>query len=179
MISKYGVKCYSKTTKFRQQCREKSLEKYGVENPSQCPEIRRKQQQRYLYNGINFDSAPEVALYIWLKDHQIQFEYQPDVFFDYEFKGRKFRYFPDFKVEDQLIELKGDHFFSKDGKMVCPYRQKSWSDEKYLEECEKYEAKHQCMILNNVQIWTSEKYSLYLQYVKSKYGNDFLPSLKK
>nr|DAH74081.1 MAG TPA: fusion of the LIM interacting domain, fusion protein, LMO [Caudoviricetes sp.] len=41
-----------------------------------------------------------------------------------------------------MIELKGDHFFSKDGKMICPYRNKSWSDEKYQEECAKYENKH-------------------------------------
>lgn len=179
MISKYGVKCYSKTTKFRQQYRKKSLEKYGVENPSQCPKIRRKQQQRYLYDDIGFDSAPEVALYIWLRDHQIQFEYQPNISFEYEFNGRKFRYFPDFKIGDQLIEIKGDHFFSEDGKMICPYRKKSWSDEEYQEECLKYETKHQCMLTNGIQIWTSKNYDFYLQYVKVTYGSNFFQSLKR
>ena len=179
MLSKYGVISYTKTAEYKSQYRQKSLEKYGVEYPSQCQEIRRKQQSRYLYDNVYFDSAPEIALYIWLKDHKIQFEYQPNISFEYEFKRRKFKYFPDFKIKDQLIELKGDHFFSKDGKMICPYRNKSWSDEKYQEECAKYENKHQCMLVNNVQIWTSEKYNFYLQYIRNIYGHDFLQSLKQ
>lgn len=36
--------------------------------------------------------------------------------------------------------------------MINPYRNKNWSDERYNWECEKYEAKHQCMITNNVII---------------------------
>ena len=61
--------------------------------------------------------------------------------FDYVFNGKAHKYFSDFKVGDKLYEIKGDHFF-KDGKMVCPYRDMSWSDEQYLLECSKYEAKH-------------------------------------
>ena len=36
--------------------------------------------------------------------------------------------------------------------MFNPYRNKNWSDERYARECMKYEAKHQCMLKNNVII---------------------------
>ena len=32
-----------------------------------------------------FDSAPEIAFYIWLKDMRIEFTYSPDVEIWYEF----------------------------------------------------------------------------------------------
>jgi hypothetical protein len=30
---------------------------------------------KYMYDSIKFDSAPELAFYIWLKDNNIEFEY--------------------------------------------------------------------------------------------------------
>ena len=67
---------------------------------------------------------------------------------------------PDFRVGDQYFDLKGDHFF-KNGKMINPFRDKSWTDEQYAIECEKYEAKHQCMLKNNVIILTSGIYQFF------------------
>jgi hypothetical protein len=93
------------------------------------------------------------------------------------FEGKTHKYFPDFKVGTVLYEIKGDHFF-RDGKMVCPYRDKKWSDEQYLLECAKYEAKHQCMLKNNVVILTSKDYEKYIIYVESTYGKDFLKQFK-
>ena len=178
-IDRYGVPFPQTLQEFKDKTRITVNDLYGVDFPLQNHEIFVKSRSKYSYIDIHFDSAPEVALYIWLRDHQIQFEYQPDISFEYEFNGRKFRYFPDFKIGSQLVEIKGDHFFSEDGKMICPYRKKSWSDEKYQEECAKYEAKHQCMLANGIQIWTSKKYDFYLQYVKSTYGSNFLQSLKQ
>ena len=150
---------------------------YGVEYTMQSKEIFDKAHYRYLFDSKSFDSAPEIAFYIYLKDNNMQFEYQPDVSFDYSFNGKVHRYFPDFKVEDKLYEIKGDHFF-KDSKMVCPYRDKSWTDEQYLLECARYEAKHQCMLVNNVIILTSKDYRKYIDYVENAYGKDFLKQFK-
>lgn len=36
--------------------------------------------------------------------------------------------------------------------MFCPYRESDWTNEKYDWMCGLYEAKHQCMIDNNVTI---------------------------
>ena len=81
---------------------------------------------------MSFDSAPEVAFYIWLEDVKgilgIDFEHSPHVSFEYVHNGKKHIYMPDFRVGDQFFELKGDHFF-RDGKIVNPYRDKSWTDE--------------------------------------------------
>ena len=53
---------------------------------------------------------PELAYYIWLKDNNIQFEYQPNKVFFYEFKGQTCRYEPDFFVDGEYVELKGRSF---------------------------------------------------------------------
>lgn len=75
-------------------------EKYEAHNPGQVPEIRRKAAAKYSYDNNRFDSAPEVAFYIWLKDNNKQFTYHPDEFLSYDFNGIAYRYFPDFKVEN-------------------------------------------------------------------------------
>ena len=162
----------------REKIAQTNFDNFGVDNPWKLKEIQDKCRQKYLFNGIFFDSAPEIAFFIYLKDHNIEFEYQPNVSFEYTFERKTHKYFPDFKVGTVLYEIKGDHFF-KDGKMVCPYRDKTWSDEQYLLECAKYEAKHQCMLKNNVVILTSKDYVKYLDYVESTYGKDFLKQFKK
>lgn len=141
-------------------------ERYGVTNPMQIPEFRKKTQHRYTFDGIKFDSKPEIAYFIWLRDTNREFTYQPDANFSYICKGKEHRYCPDFLVEGKYVEIKGKQFF-EDGKMINPYCR---------DEDEEYEAKHQCMICNNVEIITN--FDEYLDFVKSKYGNDFLDGLK-
>ena len=48
---------------------------------------------------------------------------------------------PDFKVDNKYIELKGDQFLKSDGTWQCPF-------DHSLDAI--YEAKHQCLIKNNV-----------------------------
>ena len=40
------------------------------------------------------------------------------------------------------------------------------------------EAKHQCMLKNNVSILTSKDYKKYINYVEQTYGKDYLKSFK-
>jgi len=47
------------------------LEIYGVDHPSKSHEILCRTRGKYTYNGLNFDSAPEIAFYIWLIDNGI------------------------------------------------------------------------------------------------------------
>lgn len=114
------------------------------------------------YNKIYFDSSWELAYYIWLKDHNIDFEYQPKEHFIYSYNNKIHEYEPDFKVNGVFIEIKGEHFF-KEGKMICPYDRKSDG---------LYEAKHQCMLANNIKIITD--CSMYLSYIDDKYGKYYL-----
>lgn len=78
-------------------------------------------------------------------------------------------YLPDFKVDGQLVEIKGDHFFKPDGTMRNPYD----SGQDGL-----YEAKRQCILENNVKIIRTADYMPFVKYVKEKHGARFITALK-
>ena len=65
-------------------------------------------------------------------------EYQPGIRFEFEFDGHVFGYYPDFIINKKIYEVKGDHFFKDQNplnEMICPYRKKDWTDERYNWEC--------------------------------------------
>lgn len=174
-LKKYGDKHYAN----REKMKETMKERYGVEHCMQNHDIFKKTRKRYEFNGLNFDSKPELAYYILLKDNSIEFEYQPDIDFIFEYDGLR-HYKPDFKVGNEIIEIKGLHFFENNnpnGKMFCPYHKKEDTDEDIKWRNGLFEAKHQCMIKNGVKIITD--YSEYLNYVNEKYTSDFLDLFRK
>ena len=93
----------------------------------------------------------------------MNFEYQPKICFQYSFNGKNHKYFPDFIVDGKYIEIKGDHFFKEDGTMYNPFDHTQDG---------LYEAKHQCMVNNNVEIWNSKIYDKYLSYFMDNYSID-------
>lgn len=124
-----------------------------------------KLRKRYIYNDKIFQSYYELSFYIWLKEHKIRFEYLQNVSFNYIHNNITYSYFPDFKVFNTYVEIKGLHFFENhdpNRKMINPYDRSQDA---------KYEAKHQCMIKNKVHIITD--CSKYVNYVENKYGKDF------
>lgn len=204
-LKKYGKEHYQSTQEFKNKIKQINKEHFGVEFPLQNKDILRKAEntclkkygvkwavqsnevskkvhRKYIYNQMYFDSKPEIAFYIWLSDVKnildIDFEYQPNIVFQYCFDNKVHFYQPDFKVGDQFFELKGDHFF-KDGKMILPFRQKNWSDKTYENMCRLYEAKHQCMVENNIIILSSNSYKFFLNYVNENYGKTFLTQFRK
>lgn len=178
-MQKYGVEHYNQTNEFKRRSAETMLRKYGCENSSQNADIQRRAKRRYRFDGINFDTAPELAYFIWLRDNGADFEYHPKKFFEYAFAGATRRYFPDFCVNGSFVEIKGDQFFKPDGTMFCPFRNKLWTDEQYADRCAKEEAKRQCMLANGVKILKSKDYQTYLNYVNEKYGRDYLKQFRK
>lgn len=61
------------------------------------------------------------------------------------------------KIGNKIIEIKGLHFFENknpNGKMYCPYHKKDDTIEKIEWRNGLYEAKHQCMLKNEVIILT-------------------------
>ena len=153
------------------------IELYGTINPLQNKEILQKTKRKLYYNNIFFDSKPELAFYIWLKDHKIRFEYHPSLI-NYEFNGKIYKYEPDFKVFNTLIEIKGLHFFENRNpncKMINPYH-KNKTPEQIKIANELAETKHQFMIKIGVKIITN--YNKYISYVYNKYGNNYLNKFK-
>lgn len=122
-----------------------------------------KQKVLYEYDNIKFQSYYELAFYVYLKDHKIRFEYlQNRLSIPYYHNNSQYDYFPDFKVFNTLVEIKGPHFFDKNGSMINPFDRTQDA---------KYEAKHQCMIKNNVHIITN--CDTYIKYVEDNYSKNF------
>lgn len=115
-----------------------------------------------------FDSSWEIAYFIWLKDKNISFEYRPNIRFKYIVKNEEHYYYPDFLVNNKIIEIKGDQFLDENT-MICP-----WDETKN----EIYAAKYKCMIDNNVIILRSDDIKPILNYIKEKYGCDYLKQFK-
>lgn len=119
---------------------------------------------------MNFDSIYEIAYYIWLTDHKIEFTYEPDMKFKYVHNGKDHWYMPDFFVDSQYIEIKGDHFFKEDGTMQNPYDHSQDA---------LYEAKHQCMLANNMKIIRVSEMKDILDYVCKTYGKSYLKQFRR
>lgn len=138
--------------------RQNYFEKTGYYSPAQNPEIRKKTKKKITYKNIKFDSYWELAYYIWLEDNNVSVIREPTPI-KYMFEDKELRYFPDFLVEGQLVEIKNPIL---------------------LEEMKKPEtvanAKFKCMQENNIKIITD--CSEYLNYVKEKYGKDYLKQFK-
>lgn len=173
---RYGVDNAFASKEVQKRIRKTNRERYGCDYPCQCKEIQDKLHPTYNYHGIIFQSGPELAFYIWLTDHNIEFEYHPkSKAMQYmDDTGKSHRYFPDFwlTISDKVIEIKGDnHFENNDpnGKMICINDR----SKDYVAE-----AKHQCMLKNNVVIMTKVDYGKFEQYVRAKYGKDYLKCFK-
>lgn len=171
----YGSPCYFTSSEYKAYC----MEKFGVGHPMKNPEILRKTRGKYKFGEVMFDSAPELTLYVWLTDMGIDFEYQPAVSFEYMYGGKTHSYFPDFRIGEKYVEMKGPQFFGKDGRMLNPYRDPAWSDAEYAEECAKYEAKRRCMLENKVELLSEAGYGKYLEYVEKKYGRNFIKKFRR
>lgn len=60
--------------------------------------------------------------------------------------------------------------------MYCPYRGKNMSDDEYQQLNNIVEAKHQCMIKNNIKIIrsNSDEMQNIMKYINQKYGKNYL-----
>lgn len=167
-LIKYGTKWAGQDKVSKEKRKKTCLDRYGVECSLQSYGCREHLHAKYLFDNVKLDSAPEVAFYIWLKDNNISFEYQPNIRFEYTFKDKKHYYYPDFKINDVYYEIKGDYFF-EDDRMIDPYDR---SNDGLAE------AKHQIMKQNHVVILTENSYQKYMDYVKEKYGPDYIINMR-
>ena len=131
-------------------------EKYGCDNPSQNAKIHKKQMYSKFVapNGKCYDSSWEYKFELYLIEHKFNYEYQPDMNFKYiDYIGKERSYIPDFKIitenGEQLIEIKGDHFFDKEGNFFDPYDK---TEIGYYNA----EQKYNCMINNGIKILKSK-----------------------
>ena len=130
--------------------RQTLFDKTGYYNISQTPEWGKLKKSRIEYENIFFDSNWEVIIYKYCKENNIPFTYHPKVTFKYKVENKSHTYHPDFIINEKYYEIKGNHFFENrdpSKKMICPYDRNNEYDKIA-------EAKHQCMIKNNIIILT-------------------------
>ena len=162
-IDKYGVESYTQTneykeryTEIRKNCCKKwvlywndSGDRLVVRSSEYVDELKWEHK-------LQFDSSWEVSIFEMCKiDNSLECEYQPNFYFEYQVGDKTYTYHPDFLINGKLYEVKGDQFFriNESGveEMYCPWKG-NLTDEEYEFKCRKEEAKHQCMISNNVII---------------------------
>lgn len=158
---KYGDENYNNTIKHAETCNIR----YGVDSYSQTEEFMHKRKHKYIIDGLYFDSKPEIAFYIYHRDKHSNITREPKALF-YIFEDSQHIYYPDFSINGVLYEIKGNHFF-ENGKMINPFDRN---------QDDLYEAKHQCMLENNVTIITD--CTPYIDYVKTIYGKTYLNQCK-
>ena len=163
---KFGVENFFQD---RNRLKDIWLDTWGVDNPSKVPGNRAKAAKAYVYKDIGFDSSWELAIWIYAEDHNEVIEREP-CSFTYVFNGAEHTYFPDFRYNGKLIEIKGSQFFDESGKMVNPFNN-SGND--------LMEAKHLCGLKNGVEFWRYDKVKPFLNYVNLTYGKDWLRSFRR
>ena len=145
-------------------------ERYGVDEVLQVPEFRKKAFQKYQYDGLKFDSSWELIYYIYQRDHGIILEREPEDIPYLDENDKIHKYYPDFKIitENQLVEIKGDHFFDEQGNLKSV-----WDNENTL-----LSYKQKCMEENNVIVLKGEDIRKMKNYVNKTYGRKFVKSCK-
>lgn len=122
---------------------------------------------RYKYAGIEFDSSWELYYYIYCKDHNIAIQRSYDRL-PYQIGTKTYYYEPDFILDGQYIEIKGDHFLDSEGNLKDVF---STGDLRI-------QGKSQCMIDNKVKIITSKEMNKIIKEVEIKYGKNFKDQFK-
>lgn len=177
-LKKFGVEYAIQAKEVREKGKQTNLRKFGVENGGASDLAHKKMAKKYFYDNTIFTSSAELAYYIWLKDNNIKFEYQPKYLEYYDEWHVKHRYYPDFKVEEQLIELKGDHLIDENGKLLFPFK-KNLSKKEIDRSQRLFNAKQKCMEDNNVTIIKYSDCKVYYDYIDNKYGKKYLETFRK
>lgn len=151
---KYGVTNVMQHAPIRAKAAQTCLERYGVESPLQTEQALKNRRSKYAYNNEAFDSFPELCFYLYCLENNLNIERCP-VRLPYIHNDKQHYYIPDFRVNNQLIEIKGDHLVDYDGTWRNPF-------EPALNDLAK--AKYNCAKNNQVKILYKEDYNKYIEW---------------
>lgn len=160
-LSRYGSTCSLNNPVVKEKCKKTLLKKYGVEYFSQSPLASLTRKTHIVYDEFSFDSFTELCFYLYCKDNGMKIERCSESF-NYMYENTEHTYIPDFKVNEDFYEIKGNQFLKEDGTWQNPY-------DHSLDDL--YEAKHQCALKNNVKILYQSDCESYIKYVNNVYKN--------
>lgn len=155
ILKKYGSTEIFSTEHFKKKHKENSLIKYGTEYPIQNKEVYSKNKLgHYEYDNIKFDSSWELAVFIWHKNNNIDIVREPCQLKYKDRIGKNHTYFPDFKINNQLIEIKGNQYLDENGKLKDTDKQK-------------------CIEDNNVIVWSYNEIKQYITYCETEFSDRY------
>lgn len=168
----WGIKrSYQDSYKIKsryEKIKQTNLKRYGVECPGLITRYSNKKIiSKYYYDTLYFDSSWELATWIYCKDHNIAIERLP-IRIAYNVNNEQHYYYPDFKINNVLVEIKGDYLI-ENNQLKKIYKSQ---DEKLLH------AKSLCMQQNNIKIYTSKDLVEIKNYITTTYGKDYLKRFK-
>ena len=148
LIQKYGVKNAFQSEKVKAKIKETNLSKLGVDNPAKSAVVQAKIRKTLFKKlGVTYQ----------MKNSAIREKTSKTCIAKY---GKIC--FPDFLIQNRIFEIKGKHFFSKDGQMINPFNS---ADNARVAE------KQKCIEQNNVIL--IRDCTKYLSYINKKYGKNF------
>lgn len=119
----YGVDCYTKTKEYKERIKTywENLTDEEILNL-----FKNRLHKFKAPNGKTYDSSWEYKFEQYLIENNIKYEYQSSTQFKWvDISSKERTYIPDFKIikenKEEIIEIKGDHFFDKDGNFIDPY----------------------------------------------------------
>lgn len=99
---KYNVNCAFLVGNSLEKSKKTRLNKYGASMGLK--------QYQYKYNNNIFDSKWELYYYIYNIDHHINIIRNETYSLKYIFNGKEHKYFPDFIINEKLIEIKSSYW---------------------------------------------------------------------
>lgn len=131
------------------ECRERSRsENISKSCKGRTGGLRVNSYKRYksgYYKGIHCDSSYELAFLVYNLDNGVEIR-RNSIYLEYEYKGRTFKYYPDFEIDGKLYEIKG------------------YESDKDVEKRKQHP--------EVIQI-DKNGISRYIEYVSAKYGKNF------
>ena len=116
----YGVENPSQAQSIKDKKAQTTMEHYGVENPFQAEEIieqintnKHPIKGHYFYNNISFHSSQEIYFYIYHHDI-LKDDITRGKVFDYYIDGKKHKYFCDFLLNGENVEIKGRQLINRE-----------------------------------------------------------------
>lgn len=167
LIENYKVDNFRKSEKHKDKYEQTCLIKYGKRHYSQTEDFHKKSYHRYKYKNQIFHSSWEIVFYIFCEDFGIKCERDVKPL-SYIYDNEIHYYFPDFKIDNKLYEIKGSHLI-KNNILINPF-----TDSIKIKELN--EAKTKCMLDNNVTIINIKP---ILKYFREVYNSDYLEQFKE
>lgn len=130
---------------------------------------RKHSNHHYVIDEIGFDSSWEAAYYLYVtyNDRDEKGVYHgPKIEKDVAFKLEHGTYFVDFKIENDLVEIKSPHFFNDKGELIIPYNNPEKVQDVHSAEKQRF------MVENNVKIITDV--TEYKSFIEENYGANFI-----